>query len=397
MRAFHLTTRSACLLLLLAATGVASQQQNLITEIRIGEVEGDERYLFQNVRSGGVANGGLIVVATRGNRQIRVFAPSGEFVREFGRRGRGPGEFEGGYISVGADQIVVTSHTGGSSDGRVQFFSLDGKLLGSRLTYDPPLYSTPLGWTTAGWLFETKRVGGHRWPRGSPFGFDTLSIDLVNTKGNVVKTVLRTPGTQMVAGSGTGEFATERPLFGGQPARAVDRAGRIYVTDHEAYRITIFDAAGRQLRAITRQHKPVPITQAHLNSYANRSRAYLVKIKAPQAELARVVDGRLRAPRPAVMPALGALFVADDGALWVERPDLLADPVIPELILTWGYRIATVPATTYDRFDQDGRFLGSVQLPPKFRPLKVTRDTVLGVQPDDDDVEFIVRYRVGGR
>ena len=97
------------------------------------------------------------------------------------------------------------------------------------------------------------------------------------------------------------------------------------------------------------------------------------------------------------MPALGALFVADDGALWVERPDLLDDPVIPELILTWGYRIATVPATSYDRFDHEGRFLGSVQLPPKFRPLKITRDTVLGVQPDDDDVEFIVRYRVGGR
>jgi hypothetical protein len=55
MRLYHLTTRSACLLVLLSANDLTSQQQNLITEIRIGEVEGDERYLFQNVRSGFVA------------------------------------------------------------------------------------------------------------------------------------------------------------------------------------------------------------------------------------------------------------------------------------------------------------------------------------------------------
>jgi hypothetical protein len=144
----------------------------------------------------------------------------------------------------------------------------------------------------------------------------------------------------------------------------------------------------------------VRVTQAHLDAYTQRVREFYRSqpglLAAAPDELPRAIDQRLAAPRPAVLPALGLLMVADDGSLWVERPDLVDDPGLVEFRRTFGTNRAPASPATFDRFDAKGCFLGSTVLPAGFLPFHVTRNTVLGMLPDQSGAEYIVRYAVSG-
>ena len=51
-------------------------------------------------------------------------------------------------------------------------------------------------------------------------------------------------------------------------------------------------------------------------------------------------------------------------------------------------------ATLFDVFESDGRFVGSVSLPPKVNPLYMRGDLVWAVAKDDNEVDFVKRYRI---
>jgi hypothetical protein len=82
-------------------------------------------------------------------------------------------------------------------------------------------------------------------------------------------------------------------------------------------------------------------------------------------------------PHPSTMPSYEAVFLDDAGNLWVH--DFQPTPPTPPL---W-----TV-------FDPEGRMLGSVALPDRFRPTQIGSDFVLGVWSDDLDVQHVRMYRL---
>ena len=95
------------------------------------------------------------------------------------------------------------------------------------------------------------------------------------------------------------------------------------------------------------------------------------------------------------LPPTDRMLVARDGALWMERSDLDAEPWVRELrhiVRT----IAEQPNTVWDIFDSSGLYRATVELPAKFRPGQVAVDWIAGVQPDELDVEYVVRYRIVG-
>lgn len=85
--------------------------------------------------------------------------------------------------------------------------------------------------------------------------------------------------------------------------------------------------------------------------------------------------------------------MALDGAFWIERIDGLA-PVEPEIHLTFGTSSRAASRSIWDIFNREGRFEGTVVLPPRFTPMAVEERAVVGVEKDSLDVEFVVRYRV---
>ncbi len=51
-------------------------------------------------------------------------------------------------------------------------------------------------------------------------------------------------------------------------------------------------------------------------------------------------------------------------------------------------------ASGWDVFDRAGRYLGVVNMPPRFQPRLFHEDEIYGVWRDDIDVQYVVRLHV---
>ncbi|NBC02316.1 MAG: 6-bladed beta-propeller [Bacteroidetes bacterium] len=80
---------------------------------------------------------GKIYIADQGSMSIKVFDSEGTFIREIGRRGRGPGEFQDiSLMDITPDEEIVVIDI---MNQRYTFFSLDGEVLRSyAMRYENP-------------------------------------------------------------------------------------------------------------------------------------------------------------------------------------------------------------------------------------------------------------------
>ena len=106
----------ALLLLLLACAGETEVQSGaaapvLIPELvmTVGVVEGDTRYMFQDISAAVRLRSGDLVIADRGTSEISLYDPRGIHKRTFGGMGDGPGEFQNiaGLYAIDGDSVVV--------------------------------------------------------------------------------------------------------------------------------------------------------------------------------------------------------------------------------------------------------------------------------------------------
>jgi hypothetical protein len=327
---------------------------------------------------------------------VRVYSPQGRFLRAFGSKGAGPGQFAAAaYLTVSADEIVVREAQ------RTQFFDSKGKLLRTIAVKQGEPYVSPIARGLRGWVAAVRRGPPTATRPTGQYYADSISVELIDSAGVPVKPLLKYAAQRIVARPGVNpQSPTARPLFEASPRLGVDAGGQMYVTDREAYRIRVYDPNGKLIRTISRPHQPVRVTQAHLDAYAKRVREFYRSqpglLAASPDELGHAIDQRMAAPRATVLPALGLLLVADDGSLWVERPDLVDDPGLTEFRRTFGTNRAPPEPATFDRFDAKGCFLGRTKLPAGFLPFQVTRSTIVGMLPDTSGAETIVRLSVTG-
>lgn len=81
---------------------------NIKEDLSFGASEGPEEYMFNRIRGVDVDREGNIFVLDSQSVQIRVFDKSGQFLREFGRQGQGPGEMEMPiFIQITAEEEIV--------------------------------------------------------------------------------------------------------------------------------------------------------------------------------------------------------------------------------------------------------------------------------------------------
>lgn len=55
----------------------------------------------------------------------------------------------------------------------------------------------------------------------------------------------------------------------------------------------------------------------------------------------------------------------------------------------------SAPGAEWHVYDPDGRLSGTILLPGRLRPSEITATHILGVERDELDVEYIVKYRYG--
>ena len=177
---------------ILQAVPALGQTQELRVDMRIGAIDGQEHYMFHQVRSLGVSTSGTIVVLNSGSSEVRVFESDGTFRHAFGRSGSGPGEFSSSaVVRVSSEQILVFDVR------RAQVFDLSGNLLyGFNTTAPGKPFLVPFRQTGAGWVAAVRPpVNRERVAVPGEFYADSLSIEVIDTAGQPIRRIMTNPGT----------------------------------------------------------------------------------------------------------------------------------------------------------------------------------------------------------
>ncbi len=375
-----------------------SASSRAVEDLRIGVEMGDSVYMFNRVGQIAVDRQGRLHVAD-GAMRIRVYGPDGKFIRAFGRRGQGPGEFTSiDRLWFAGDTLVVTS----LGARRATLISPADDMLA---TWDLRLAdggrAELLARRPNGWLAWVR-------PRSREMSLTPLTLFQDTVQLAMYDPVTKVPANPVLRRQAGQRRAAQAdlypgtPLFEPLPLTAIGADGTQFHSPTGQYTIDVFDPAGRHIRRISRAVPVKPITPKHveqLNDYLDAPRSPGGRPRAPRGGEQRLgVQVQEKHPLAAAFAVLGAMLVAPDNSLIVQRIDAI-DPI--ELEWMTGFNAAERSSTLigrgptrWERFDPQGRYVGAVNLPALFQPRAYDGQRITGVQRNGDGVEFVVRYRM---
>jgi hypothetical protein len=304
-------------------------------------------------------DGGIVAVSQSAN-VMRHFGANGRFIGEVGRRGDGPGEFQSLMSAQYRDSAM---HWFDVRAMRLASVSLDGKagpvtrlmppatmqmmyVVGNDLVvFDVP--ATPTSGPTVNGVYRTVPVNGE--PK-----------------------VLATVSTPSLFRTGTNFRAIGGP-FAPRIIADVGVGGDIAHSNGDSYWVDVFPAGGKPWRYQTSiDLRPVGKTDT------DSIEAMLLKTfrVSRVADLAPIVRSQLQ-DMPDVFPPIAAIKVLRDGTVWI-RPHAMPDDK------TWRW----------DVFSREGTRIGRAQLPVGANVRDGTRQWILVVELNDDDVPSVVKYTV---
>lgn len=332
-------------------------------ELRIG-VEGVAGHELDGVYGGMLRPDGSVLIGNSGSGELRVFDPTGRLALAAGRKGRGPGEFQGinwvqpyrgdSLLAFDLFSRQVSVWTQAGKPGRA--FRLPVRAGGT----------WPIGTFADGSILAAAET--HADPRRRPGTVrEEVEVFTVTPEGEPGQTVGRFPGTEwLLYRHSQGYRATQVP-FGQRALLAVSGDHVVYASSGSP-RVSIVDRSGRPVRTLELSTKARNVTPAEVD-----------------AALAEIQDGEERTvlrrhlDDPAGTPAavvLTDLRVDDGGNLWVRTSEEAA-----------GMARWMVLAVT-------GRELGSVVMPASYMPLEIRGDRILVRETDGDGVQRVVVRRI---
>ena len=380
--------------------------------LRIGVVDGAPEYQFDQLAAIHATDDGRIFAINGGTRTIRVYDVQGRFLREFGGKGGGPHEFQSLHglfvrgdtvVALGSDKVAVFDTLGDlrsswSTRREMPASASVGELQGSAHVF-------LAGWDSLGWRAIVRKYDySKRYEIGRAYRdtTDQFRIDIMT--GQLLDDsmpALIAPQVRYAIFE-RGEGALAERLWEAHPVEAPGPNGRRYSSDGLSYVIDVHDSTGRLERRITRAHSPVPLGEPELNSFRDRMQARFDSFPNPHArsgawERAMYLEKIPALGHPPSLQAIGQIMPMSDSTIWVSRPDLRVDPV--DVAYESRRRMAFMAfrgtgPQQWDRFDREGRYLGSVIIPAGIAVRQYRATELIGVRRDSLDVEYIVRLRV---
>lgn len=359
----------------------------LTEDLRIG---GDSPELrFTAVDRIAVGRDGAIFVADSGGTRLRLYDRNGRFVRQVGSRGEGPGQFREviGMTVLPTGELAVydvftkrislydaqgiflrsmPSRVGGNWTGNDFYADREGNLYVFGIRYSRE------GRTPS----PAERAKSQRfYLKLSPAGAILDTVDIPNSTAPPERGgfVIMTPEAYL-------EPFTNRLVYDLAPT------GHLVWGYTKTYEFQIDQGGGRSI-PVRRSFTPLPLGAEERAEWQGRADFYTRRGGPRSASSGTVI--------PAEKPAFRDLVVGDDGRIWVHRyaqatkrplsrppSDTLPPP------LTWR----EIP--TFDVFEADGRFFGTVILPEDTRVLARRGAQLWGVQVNAAKESFVVRYRM---
>jgi hypothetical protein len=364
-----------------------SAQWTLEEELRIGAVEGDPDYQFGQIGLLAVDSRDRIFVLDAQARHVRVYSPDGAYEQTIGGPGAGPGELgqQAAALYMGPGDTLLVPDL---ANQRVNRYAPDGTSLGSfplRLEHGIPM---AINATRTGVVAEQVR------PLSLPDRPARDSLDVIvtlATDGSVLDTLMTfLPG-------GTIDFGGSAPsvtLFSPEPSWQLTDDMHLLFGISDNYRISLFSPDGELQRIVTKPFVQDPITERDQEMMMEFFEQQVRDAVPPQAVQEAIARMRQVMSFADFYPAFAAMQMGPQGSLWVQHiqsPSTLSE----EELAAWDFT-QDIGARQWDVFDADGRYLGVVNMPPRFSPRIILGSKIYGVWRDDLDVQYVMRLRIVG-
>lgn len=314
---------------------------SLEEELSIGVVEGKEEFLFSEIRRIAVDEQGRIYVLDLKEHSVKIFDENGSFVKKFGKKGQGPGEFQFPFeiFILGKDEIVVQSV-------HFSLFSRDGDYKRSIST--TPTRLGPAKMDSEGNIVGLVVVMEEENPRYELKKFDS-EMNLLHSLGSSSIPKLRAD--------------TFNPFFP-RLLWCIGLNDQIICGTQDKYKITIFDSEGKATRKISKEFTPIKIDQADIDE---RTEGMLPEMKS-------------RMTIPKYHNAFLWISADDEGKIFVQ---------------TWE-RTYNRDGYLFDIFDQEGKYLAKVPIPAKSTkyPLIFKKNKLFTIEEDEEGFQVVKRYKV---
>ena len=357
---------------------VWGSELRLVEEVRIGTLDGADEYILGSVDGIAVGRDGAMFVADGQVPVIRMYDARGKFVRNVGRKGQGPGEYESlaGIQPLPDGRIAIWDNR----NGRITLYTASGDLAGSHPATSG-LFADDLFHTDRTGHFYVRAVLGrpvsgaqwnYGWLRLSPAGklLDTIPIPAESSEPSFVL---------------AGPSGFDRP-FTRRTVTALSANGELIIGDNRRYSFDV-QRRGAPVLRIERPFTPIEIRGDERREW---------EAWAGTFERNARTNGRSASfPIPDTKPAYSELRTDSDGRIWVRRYVTAQSRPGPERKPgdDRPRRVWKEPPT-FDVFEPQGRFLGTVSLPIN-SAFYDARDRNLWVTVrGESDEEYVVRYRI---
>lgn len=339
----------------------------------IGADQTDPHQQLTRIAGPVMLSDGRIVVGDGGTEELRVYDSTGGWLETWGRKGRGPGEFEELDLLFHAptDTLFAFEYSNGSLSTITAAGTFTARV---RLASPVELRAAyPAGILDDGrlvvlasaFVVPGSRPGVHR---------DPLIVYLGFRDGSHGDSIGPLPGSESIVSSTATSVAVMGRPFGRTSVVAVG-GDRFYVGLADGFGFEVRDRTGRVTRIIRRVFEETPVTREDMDRLIAERYSNVPASRQGQSDPFRKMLAD--APLPAAKPPFVDAVVSTAGDLWVEE---FTDP--------------GVERRTYSVFDSTGRWLGQVSMPPRFQPVAIMANGALGIWRDEDDLPHVRRYRM---
>lgn len=323
-----------------------------IEDLSIGVVVGDENYMFNYPVDVESDREGNVYVLDYMDCVIKKYNPDGKFIKEFGGKGQGPGEFQAAYCMFISPQNELYVKDSGAN--KIVLLSQEGEYQ-KAYTIEMRNYFKPRG--------NEEFIVDYSYYNEDGVSF--LCVGRVGFQKSKPEPILCErqywPARWM-----SNEFVYEYPYFIRWEINSYDQ---IYAASAVGYEVNVFDSAGSLQFKFKKEYDPVPLEGEELK-----------KITEMQDNVS--MD---RGPNPyntkLVYPAFKFIAIDEEDRVWIEH----YQPV---------WRNKANEETIYDVFSPEGIFQFTAKIPGHIHPqLTFKNDFIYALKKDESGYSKAVRIK----